>query len=180
MARKRGGIGAVGKAMARFFHPSKEVEAKCLQEGKTYKSHVLEDAIIIGRETCRINRKNQLAYQCRLPFMDDNKVYAIVCSNMTIVEEGATPFNDEAAATPILRDDSIELRGSHVDPSPSANSSYLYDRDTLAADMARLRSEGIEVDTEQPAPENITNEPLLSTTRILAHFQDVLIQISKT
>jgi hypothetical protein len=112
--------------------------------------------------------------------MDDNKVYAIVCSNMRIVEEGATPFNDEAAVTPILRDDSIELRGSHVDPSPSVNSSYLYDRDTLAADMARLRSEGIEVDTEQPAPENITNEPLLSTTRILAHFQDVLIQISKT
>eukprot|EP00970_Alexandrium_tamarense_P016588 scaffold6907_cov83-Alexandrium_tamarense.AAC.1 len=51
MARKRGGIGAVGKAMECFFHPSKEVEAKCLQEGKTYKSHVLEDAIIIGRET---------------------------------------------------------------------------------------------------------------------------------
>ncbi|EED93204.1 predicted protein [Thalassiosira pseudonana CCMP1335] len=160
MVRKRGGIGAVGKAMARFFHPSKEVEAKCLQEGKTYKSHVLEDAIIIGRETCRINHKNQLAYQCRLPFMDDNKVYAIVCSNMTIVEEGATPFNDEAAATPILRDDSIELRGSQVNASPSVN----HDRDTLAADMARLRAEGIEVDTEQPAPENITNEPLLSTT----------------
>ena len=83
---------------------------------------------------------------------------------MTIVEEGATPFNDEAAATPILRDDSIELRGSHVDPSPSVNASYIYDRDTLAADMARLRAEGIEFDTEQPAPENITNEPLLSTT----------------
>eukprot|EP01082_Thalassiosira_pseudonana_P005647 g5361.t1 g5361 contig2:380600-383244(+) len=40
MARKRGGIGAVGKAMARFFHPSKEVEAKCLQEGKRESSHV--------------------------------------------------------------------------------------------------------------------------------------------
>jgi hypothetical protein len=82
MARKRGGIGAVGKAMARFFHPSKEVEAKCLQECKTYKSHVLEDAIIIGREMCRINRRNQLAYQSRLPFMDGNKVYAIVCSHI--------------------------------------------------------------------------------------------------
>jgi hypothetical protein len=88
--------------------------------------------------------------------MDDNKVYAIVCSNMRIVEEGATPFNDEAAATPILRDDSIEL--------VAHTSTHLHDHDTLAADMARLRAECIEVDTEQPAPENITNEPLLSTT----------------
>ena len=57
MVTKNGGIGAMCKATTCFFHPSKEVEAKCLQEGKTYKSHVLEDAIIIGRETCCINHK---------------------------------------------------------------------------------------------------------------------------
>eukprot|EP01082_Thalassiosira_pseudonana_P002480 g2268.t1 g2268 contig11:1050432-1050866(-) len=141
MARKRGGIGAVGKAMARFFHPSKEVEAKCLQEPCS------------GR--CHHHKRDNQPQRTR-SMSTSSWIYAIVCSNMTIE---ATPFNDEAAATPILRDDSIELRGSQVNASPPN-----HDRDTLAADMARLQAEGIEVDTEQRAPENITNEPLLSTT----------------
>ncbi len=43
------------------------------------------------------------------------------------------------------------------------NASYFYDCNSLAADMARLHAEVIEIDTKQPAPKNLTNEPLLST-----------------
>ncbi|KAL7477880.1 hypothetical protein ACHAW6_003667 [Cyclotella cf. meneghiniana] len=94
--------------------------------------------------------------------MDNNKVYVVICSNVTIIQEGETPFEDEVApaASPNNPGDTyIELWGSHIDTAPSVNASYFYDRDSLAADMARLRAEGIEVDTKPPALENDMGEP---------------------
>jgi hypothetical protein len=97
-----------------------------------------------GKETCHINQKNQLAYHYRLPFMDNNKVYAIVCSNMTILEEGTTPFDDEAAAPPILpRDASMELRGSHVDPSPSGKIFTMDIAFCVSAGILALHEKGV-------------------------------------
>ncbi|KAL7479761.1 hypothetical protein ACHAW6_005479 [Cyclotella cf. meneghiniana] len=148
------------------FHPSKDVQAMCIKLGVSYKTSEQADAIIIGKELHCINRKNQFAYFCCLPFMDNNKVYVVVCSNLTILQEGKTPFKDEVApAAPPLnpRDSYIELWESHIDAVPSVNASFFYDGNSLAADMARLHAEGIEVDTKQRTPENVTNEPLLST-----------------
>lgn len=106
MARKkRAGIGAVGKAKIRFFHPSKDVQAeidKPRPEGeqrKDYKLDHFDDAIIVGKELHRINKKNQMAYLCRLPYMSDNKIYAISCKHVTVLTEGETPFEDEVAPT---------------------------------------------------------------------------------
>ena len=53
--QKKGGIGAVGKAKARFLHPSKVIQTKCNEAGLTYKNHIFNDVLINGKELRRIN-----------------------------------------------------------------------------------------------------------------------------
>ncbi|KAL7474804.1 hypothetical protein ACHAW6_000757 [Cyclotella cf. meneghiniana] len=72
--RKKGGIGMVSNAKARFLHPSKTIQTKCNEAGLTYKTHIFNDVLITGKELRRINGQEQLCYLIRPPLMDDNVI----------------------------------------------------------------------------------------------------------
>jgi len=54
MARKCGGIGAVGSAKGRFFHPSAKVREKWPNQHQTIQ---LTGVLVVGKGTHRVNRK---------------------------------------------------------------------------------------------------------------------------
>ena len=62
MVRKRGGIGALGSAQARFFHPSVKIREKWPNDHKRLR---LKRVVVTGKEMFRISRRDQLAYKCR-------------------------------------------------------------------------------------------------------------------
>ncbi|KAL7462616.1 hypothetical protein ACHAXS_004556 [Conticribra weissflogii] len=158
--KKAAGIGAVGTCMAKFIHPRAPIK-EALR--KNYSKHRYENLLIVGKGTHRINKKDQIAYECRIPSIpDDNIVFKIVCSHFTVTQSPNEPFADErtsnttTACTTNINDD----RASTTNVSRNLPNS-----DNRAEDIARLREEGIEVDDEDVAPENITNEPTAVTGR---------------
>lgn len=149
--RLPGGIGATGSALARFFHPSAKVREKWADHAKRRLAGVL----ITGKGTHRINRKDQLSYECRIPEIDDSTTFFVCCNNFKVEVAGATPFDDEQenVATPqrTATDNTRPLREATENIQNNVTN---VSRGATAADVAALRSEGIEVDNEDPAPEN--------------------------
>eukprot|EP00804_Cyclotella_cryptica_P008981 CCRYP_003098-RA/>CCRYP_003098-RA protein AED:0.21 eAED:0.21 QI:0/0/0/1/1/1/2/0/282 len=89
--------------------------------------------------------------------MDNNTIYHVVWTNVSILTATQTPFADELAVTvtTIVRTDdaTAELCASTNDIQLTINTNYV-DSDTCAADIAHLIAAGVEVDVKQPAPEN--------------------------
>ena len=92
MAKKRGGIGATGSAKARFFHPSKNIRDRWLNQ---HTSMRLRDVVLVGKGTHRVNRKEQLCYECHILDIDDGTIFHIVCGNFKVEVAASTPFEDE-------------------------------------------------------------------------------------
>ena len=90
MARKKGGIGAEGTAIARFFHPKAPLEAKY---GKLDKKR-LAGIIIIGKVNHKVRRQFQMCYECRIPDIDDRHKFVIVCTNFKVTRAPVNPFED--------------------------------------------------------------------------------------
>ena len=154
MARKCGGIGAIGSAKGRFFHPSAKVREKWPNQHQTIR---LTGVLVVGKGTHRVNRKDQLCYECRIPEIDDNTVFHICVGNFKVEEAPSTPFPDEVTAAPARvapptrneegRIVDIALRTSHTDVPSNISG--------LAEEIAELRQQGIQVDDDnEPAPEN--------------------------
>ena len=78
MVRKRGGIGALGSAQARFFHPSAKIKEKWPNDHKRLR---LERAVVTGKELFRISRRDQLAYKCCISEIDDGSEFHICAKN---------------------------------------------------------------------------------------------------
>ena len=156
MARLRGGVGAKGSAKARFFHPSANIRARWPNEHKSLRIH---DVLITGKGMHRVNRKDQLCYECRINEIDDGTVFHIVTNNFKIETEGATPFPDEINAhvsttTPTDPSEEAALRASTTNVTPNIT----------RAEIDELRQQGIEVDDDnEPAPENAIPEPPATT-----------------
>jgi len=89
---KPGGIGAKGSACAQFFHPGQNIRDKW---PNIYRTHRVSDALIVGKEIHRVQKKDQLCYECRIPDIDDNTIFHIVCRNFKVEDAAATPFDDE-------------------------------------------------------------------------------------
>ena len=156
MARgKKAGVGALGKAKARFFHPSKPIRDKLQSQ---YGKAEIDNVLVVGKNTHRINHKEQKAYECRINDFDEANIFKIVCSNFKVTQEGPTPFPDEAAPADVAptapRDLNADIRGSRENAQPSVRRNY-NSESTRSEDIAQLRSEGVEVDDEDVAPENI-------------------------
>ena len=83
MAKKKipVGIGAVGSASARFFHPSKVIREKWPNDHSRKR---LSGVLIIGQGERVINRKMQKTYKCRIPDLDNGVVYHIVRRKLRI------------------------------------------------------------------------------------------------
>ena len=76
-----GGIGAVGTAMARFFHPSEHIRAKWPNDDKRHLSGVL----VVGEGMRRIQRKEQMCYLVRIDDIGEDVVLHIVKKNFKIL-----------------------------------------------------------------------------------------------
>ncbi|KAL7478170.1 hypothetical protein ACHAW6_003948 [Cyclotella cf. meneghiniana] len=123
---KKGGISAIGKAKARFLHPLKAIQTKCNEAGLTYKTHIFNDALTTGKELCCINGREQLCYLIRPPLMDDNVIYHIVWSNVSILTAAKTLFPNELApaAPPTLE---LRVSTTNVDVKQAAPKNTLSD-----------------------------------------------------
>ena len=94
MKRKAGGIGAVGSAKARFFHPSAKIRERWSNEQGTLR---LSGVLVTGKATHRVNRKQQICYERRIPEIDDGTIFVISVNNFKVDEAASTPFPDEAS-----------------------------------------------------------------------------------
>ena len=73
MAKKKpAGVGAVGKAYAKFFHPKQAIQQKwpMLQKGQE-----VEGAIVLGKEVHRINSRMQNAYRVQIPEINNRSEF---------------------------------------------------------------------------------------------------------
>ena len=85
------GIGAVGSAKARFFHPSDKIRAKWPNDNKRQ----LVNVLVIGEGQRFVNRKNQWCYIVRIPEIDDGSEFHIVMLNFTVNVAPEVPFPGE-------------------------------------------------------------------------------------
>ena len=154
--RLHGGIGALGSAQARFFHPSANIRAKWPNE---YQRKRLTGVVITGKGSHRVNRKDQVCYECRIPAIDDGTIFHIVVNNFRVDQAGIIPFEDEQAPTappPEPAEQTLEEIALRVSTEDERRNF----RSVLAEDIAELRQQGIEVDDDnEPAPENAEPRP---------------------
>ena len=94
MKCKVGGIGAVGLAKARFFHPSAKIRERWPNKHQTLR---LSGLLVTGKATHCINRKQQICYKCRIPEIDNGTIFVISINNFKVDEAASTPFPDEAS-----------------------------------------------------------------------------------
>ena len=92
MPKKSGGIGAVGSAKARFFHPSLKIREQWPNQHQQIR---LSGVLVVGKGVHRVNRKDQLCYECRISEIDDNTIFHISCNNFKVETSPSTPFEDE-------------------------------------------------------------------------------------
>ncbi len=153
MAKKKGGIGAKGSAKARFFHPGQNIRDKWPNQHQTIR---VSEALIVGKGVHRVNRKDQMCYECRLAEIDDNTVFHIVCNNFKVEVEGATPFEDEGVVSaPAPATSAQNAERARIAALRTAGEDVSSNIGNLQQEIAELRQQGIEVDDDnEPAPEN--------------------------
>jgi len=148
------GVGAVGSAMARFFHPSKPIRDKWPHDEK----RCLTGVLVTGETTRRIGKKEQSCYVVRIMEIDDSTQFFIVKKNFKVEQAPVTPFESEAPQPPTRPP--IQAPAVNV-----AERSYARNvvsniegrmRVKTTEDIADLRHQGIEVDdNNEPPPESV-------------------------
>ena len=83
------GIGALGSAPARFFHPSAKIREKFPNNDKRR----LEGVIITGQGTFKVNRRQQECYCVRIDEFDDGTIFHIVRGKLRIDQAAAVPLS---------------------------------------------------------------------------------------
>ncbi|KAL7447760.1 hypothetical protein ACHAXS_000088 [Conticribra weissflogii] len=131
--KKAAGIGAVGTCMAKFIHPRAPIK-EVLREN--YAKHQYEDLLIVSKGTHWINKKDQIAYECRIPSIsDDNIVFKIVCSHFTITQSPNEPFADKRTSNSIT---AHNTNNNEICASTTNILCNLPNSDDCADDIARL------------------------------------------
>ena len=160
----------MGSAKARFFHPSKNIREQWPNRHETLR---VAGVLVVGKGLHRVRNKAQMCYECRIPEIDDNTMFHIVCANFKVDTAPATPFEDKLALTPVVhvpregdeeRERVAALRADEGDIVPNVHG-------TFAEDIAELRREGVEVDDDnEPAPENAQATPAPATLFFLGQI----------
>ena len=101
-----------------------------------------------------MRKETKKSYECRIPNIDNSRVFHIVCSNFRVDTAAETPFEEEEAAAPVAATwpvATVNEHGSTEDVEPNI---------PLTREIDELRQQGIEVDDDnEPVPENATPEP---------------------
>ena len=152
------GIGAKGSGKARFFHPSDHIRAQWPNE---HQKIWLADVLLVGKGMHKVNRREQLCYECRIPEIDDGVIFHITWKKFKVETVGATPFDDEVVVGPPT---APQATGSVI-VATSGDCLLVHDvtpniRGGLAEEIVELRQQGIEVDDDnEPAPNNAQPTP---------------------
>ena len=153
MSRLPGGIGAEGSAQSRFFHPRQHIREKCPNDHMT--KRVLEVSLA-GKETHRVNWKDQLCYEFRIPEIlttEPSSTFAVATlglknPHLTTFEYEIVGMTVVAAPQDPERERTTALRDSVVDFVVNVNGGLLQE-------IAKLRHQGIDMDDKnEPSPEN--------------------------
>ena len=119
----------------------------------------------MGKGIHRVNRKDQLCYECRIRKIDNGTVFYIFCGNFKIEEPPSTPFEDEIVVRTVVtgpqdpeRKQTTTLRESFADVDMNINVG-------LSQEIVELRQQRIDVeDDNDPAPQNAqTSAPETNT-----------------
>ena len=102
-----GGIGAVGSAMARFFHPSKKIRDQWPNDDKRRLTAVL----VTGEATRAVRHKQQLCYLVRIQEIDDGTEFYIAKRNFNIMSPPLLPSRARSLKQQLCRP-SLTTRGS--------------------------------------------------------------------
>ena len=108
-----------------------------------------------GKELFRISQKDQVAYKCRIPEIDDGIEFHICAKNFQVYQDPAQPFEDESVATACAHprapepDNNQEARGSNE------NTGNNIGQGANQEDIAELGRQSVEVENEDCLPENL-------------------------
>jgi hypothetical protein len=147
------GIGALGSAKARFFHPNARIREQWPNDYKRELTQVL----VIGEGQRTVNRREQWCYIVRIPEIDDGTEFHIVKFNFTVTTAPETPFPGEERRGPRSRRNQRPAAAAAAEVDPNR----VVDRNAVSSvgegedAIEELRRQGIEVDDDnEPAPEN--------------------------
>ena len=79
--KKLGVIGAKGSGQVRFFHLSKHIRAQWPNE---HQKIGLADVLIVGKGMHKVNRQEQLCYECRIQEINNGVIFHITCKNFKV------------------------------------------------------------------------------------------------
>ena len=164
------GIGALGSAKARFFHPSKKIREKYPQDDK----HHLDGVVFMGEGQRKVNRRQQDCYLIRINDFDDGTIFHIVKKNLRIDQPAKIPFESELrnhppptnrqVAAPIGAGNIIRDRESTTNEVQNFHGSL--SREYRREEVEELHQQGIFVDDENnPVPKNDDGAAHVQTTR---------------
>ena len=108
-----------------------------------------------GKEIFHISRKDQIAYKCRIPEIDDEIKFHVCANNFRVYQDSVQPFEYDLVETARAHprapepDNNQEARGSNDNLSNNIG------QGANQEDIAELRRQGIEVENEDCLPENL-------------------------
>ncbi len=177
--RKRGGAGAKGSGGMRFFHPSAPLRQKYGDAG--FNRDRLSNLTITGECRRVFSRRSREAsgYECTHPDFP-GITFQVAKNNFLVTEEGEVPFDSENVQQPppppppaqeasVATSTTTEnipinqvLQESIANSNPSISNNIVATvrnsgRYLAGADASELRALGLEVENEDPLPENIPN-----------------------
>ena len=147
--RKLGGIGAIGSASARFFHPGERIREQYPVDTRVR----LVNVVITGEGRRLVARRQQMCYLVSVPNVDGE--CHIVKHNFRVDVSPAAPFESEVAEpAPAPRQQAVvdtdRTDGQNVVPNVFGGDD----------NIEQLRAEGIEVDDDtEPLPDEATALP---------------------
>ncbi len=177
--RKRGGVGAVCSAKFKFFHPSAPLRDKM---GEAVVNRERFNGLTIVGECRRVfSRRSRTecdGYECTHPDFP-GVTFQVAKNHVRVEQEGEMPFEGEvepnvppeAEAPTVLmaaqegntdENGELALRQSVFNADASINSDLvrnvsLFRGNLGTADISELRALGLEVENEDPLPENRAN-----------------------
>jgi hypothetical protein len=166
-----GGIGAIGSAMARFFHPSKKIRAQWPHDEKRRLTGVL----VIGEGVRRVNRKEQMCYIVRIPEIDDGSTFHIIKKIFKVDSAGPQPFESECGKRP-QRNEPAAAADSGDSAERASQRNVVANVEGREMDLEDLARQGVAVDDDNvPAPENNTLPTLSLVTVAFVSRKEYLL-----
>jgi hypothetical protein len=91
---RRGGIGAIGSGMARFFHPGERIRERWPVDSR----HRVQGAVITGEGERRVGQRMQMCYLVTISEFGEGVTFHIVKKNFRVDVDPKTFFESKGTA----------------------------------------------------------------------------------